>query len=245
MSCLNHSLSILALLTLLTSCDRDECESGQARCLENVAQYCGYQSSDDNVLRWVSEDCGQGACQLGSQQPFCALDEAPDPRCGPDFEDSACDGASLMRCRDGFAVSVTDCVTGESSSASGRAGDIAPAGYCVAESLCSTEPEPSELCPSEGYASSCDGNTLIQCQAGFITSRQPCGALFCAVTPGYADCMLEPEPSPLCTQDALIYVCDGPIIVECHYGYRGFEQPCGAGLACRPGERDAFCGASP
>ncbi|HVJ15043.1 MAG TPA: hypothetical protein VM686_06365 [Polyangiaceae bacterium] len=226
-------MAAFALMTL--GCDGDECESGQVRCRDNVAEFCSEAYSDGSApLVWVSEDCGEGVCKAGlDATPFCALADSPDPRCGEDSDSAVCDQELQVRCRHGYAIAITDCAT--------------EAGHCVQPeegAICATEPEPNELCPAEAFATSCDESTLLDCVSGYVVAREDCSATgqACIVTPGYAACNESGELDPLCPDTpAIADRCDGNVVVECAYGYRVFEDPCEPGLACEVSGNEAFC----
>jgi hypothetical protein len=227
-------VGVASLALQAAGCDRDECEAGQVRCRDNVAEVCDMAYSDGSApMVWIREDCGAGACKMGTDdRPFCALDAETDPRCDDTPNQAVCSDQLQVRCRQGYATEVTDC-----------AGD---AGFCVpadAGAMCAMEPEPNELCSGESFTA-CDGSELIGCMYGYVLHRDDCAARgdACVVTPGYAMCNESAEPDPLCPpDDALTQVCDSNVVVDCTYGYRSFEQPCGDGLVCDDSGGEGFC----
>lgn len=230
-----HKLALCGALALL-GCDRDECEAGQLRCSDNIAETCSQSYSDGSApLIWVREDCGEGVCRVTGGEAFCAVDDQPDPRCAVGSDQAVCDGATRVSCRHGFAAALEDCSAGE--------------GHCVDTAFgaeCAFSSSPTALCPPAAYASACDANTLIHCVDAYVVAREPCGARFCATTPGYPFCASSSEPDPLCPlEPAASRVCDGDVVVECAYGYRSYESPCDPGQRCRASGSaeapEAFC----
>jgi len=230
--------AVAAHALLTWACDRDECQLGQSRCRDNVAEYCDYEYSDGSApFVWHGEDCGQGVCKAAPhQRPFCALDRDPDPRCAESPSHPVCDDQQMVSCQQGYATAIADCASG--------------AGYCVVGddgALCATDPSPSEHCPDSPYATTCDGDDLLTCSYGYVRERQPCSdGRRCVITPGYAKCSDSAELDPRCPAMApLARVCDGDVVVECTYGYRDSVFPCAASEICQqagtPEFPEAFC----
>lgn len=67
---------------------------------------CGYRVQD-------LQPCAQGStCVLPpdkADQTICALSTSPDPKCDPVYEDSYCDGSTLVKCLYGYEIKREDC----------------------------------------------------------------------------------------------------------------------------------------
>lgn len=94
---------------------------------------------------------------------FCAAEATPNPACDTKWP-TACDGDTLVSCKEGWVIARTPCATRCVTGGGGLAGIHA---YCAEDATCSG-PD----------VASCAGNTIEGCIAGYVVSSD-CGADEC------------------------------------------------------------------
>jgi len=216
---------VLPLLFLMASATQScgvlgsgGCEDQPSHCEGSEIVRCVPPCSDIGCSRtFERESCGR-ACVESNGFPFCALSATPDPSCKT--AQFYCDGATIVRCEDGYAVRRETCM---------------PPTACVlvdpTTALCAVGGAPDARCPeSSDLTSHCDGKTAIKCQAGFATSVTDC-ADGCGMLYAGAACTLSSTPDPRCdiavTHAADFYYCDGATLVSCESGFQITRRNCG------------------
>lgn len=165
-------VTIIGFAALSGSCGavgelRAECELGQVRCLNGVAEYCRkYLLGYGPARIWQGTRCrGESYCQIDGDGPFCTLTEEPDDRCVPDEETdnqygSFCDGNLRTRCRNRFPIFETYCPL----CSEGGPCEYVPYNNCNIGDPCKTE---GLICSSRGHdrvcAPRCDCEEGIEC----------------------------------------------------------------------------------
>jgi len=241
-----------ALVSLCTACGGDECRRGEARCDDNVAEYCDYASSDSGILRWLGTDCGAAYCKLSkdpaSPHPFCAKSAEPDPRCVPASDFEFCEGNQVTGCHQGYVEHTVDCTTG---AVFGPAYWMNPVtvGACVGHertALCVPSSEPNGACPTNTTASAgfttlrsvCAGNQILSCFYEYLVQIDAtCSASGACVSIGDVHfCALETATNPSCPATAMAGAepsfCRNGIIEFCTSGWVIREEVCAAGTTC-------------
>ena len=113
-------LRLAIALSFLSGCLKSDCRVGTWRCVGDELQSCVAHGGgvygpiddpsyvDSSGPTWEDDAaCGANRC-ISSDKPFCALDATRDPMCG--LDGYACDGTTLVRCNDGYAMERTACL---------------------------------------------------------------------------------------------------------------------------------------
>jgi hypothetical protein len=228
---------ILLLLWPLAGCD--ECVEGETACRGD-----GIASCVRGRFREVFFCCAQDGCRDvevdGSQQAVCSPTDRLDPRCdgAAAFENRCVDGARLT-CNFGYSGfeehCAVACVEAEP--------DVA---------LCAVSPMPDPRCAGFERGTFCNGNSIVECAFGFVTSDVACTAPFdsCMLVPdnlgGRHPACATPTADPGCETDSPGR-CDGLDIVGCRGGRRTIEH-CVHGCYENPIDSrfpEAFCEGPP
>ena len=184
-------LRVAIALSLLSGCLQDDCHVGASRCIGDELQSCeagggGLSGPIDDPTyvhhsgpSWNDNTaCGPGLCIASSDKPFCALEAARDPLCGPNGY--GCDGNTLVECREGYAMSRTACLACDAAkgACSGSTFDT-----CEAATDCA----PGMMCRNQGCVMPCtcpEGASCAVCEAAFAESRDPSNGVWRASTCG-------------------------------------------------------------
>ncbi len=180
-----------------------------------------------------SQSCANGCEQKppGVSDICKASPAAPGP-CSTKVDGSWCDADKLLQCKGGQTAASQLCPYGCQSMPPGVADQ------------CKAAPSATGPCAGKGDGGFCDGDQLLQCQAGKVATAQSC-SYGCQQQPaGVADqCKPAPLPNGPCTgkgdgpwcQDQLLRICKGGQVVgskDCAQGC--LEHPAGAADACAP-----------
>jgi len=129
-------------------------------------------------------DCGLNQCVVpGTGVAFCALDTTPSPSCAS--ADRACDGATLVACRDGYAVERRACSACDAATTTCRqgVGDGCASASCGSPLACNADPYATcELpcaCPEGAPCDAC-GAGWAQAPDGGVTLKWTCKSGLCA-----------------------------------------------------------------
>ncbi len=187
------------------------------------------EACDGNVLiqceqgyRTLEFPCADGLsngeyCIESGPTAFCAASPEPDPLC---TTDTVCDGGSKLYCREGYPLRSQRCDTA----------------LCVTTTFgptCVFDAEYEPACADVVAGKICDGNFLLECLDGYVTSRTPCDEGTCHAFPDDASCVISGVPDPNCQETRqLESYCDGDSVVHCEYGYPTRREPCGSDQHC-------------
>jgi len=190
-------LRLAIVLSLLSGCLEDDCRVDTWRCAGDELQSCVahggglYGPIDDPSYTHSSgpswEDntaCGANLCISATDRSFCALAPTRDPVCGS--SGFACDGNTLVECRDGYAMTREACLvcdvtkgtgacSGATFGACATAADCAPGMMCTKYNGC----EMPCACP--------DGTSCDTCTTAFEASRDPSNGIANSCHGGFCD----------------------------------------------------------
>jgi hypothetical protein len=112
-----------------------------------------------------SRSCDVGTCATTSLGPTCVYGAGPAPACAEIVTGERCDGNVRLSCDSGYAVGRASCWEGTTCH------EFATDAACVLVD----EPDPNcqETLRIESY---CDGDSLVHCEYGYATAREPCGS---------------------------------------------------------------------
>ena len=170
--------SVALSFGLLPGCGPgSDCSGGEFQCDGDVAMNCQpFEGGSGTYYRWQSATCRAGLCKSESGLAFCVASADPNPKC-KNLRQVVCDGNTIRQCVDGYASDPgTVCALCREYDADPSAEVYLAGAQCIQE----TSRNPN--CPStpvgSGISGACDGNDVLQCEAGLVVSRQPCGTGF-------------------------------------------------------------------
>jgi len=199
-------LPVLALIALcsIAGCARDECDYGEDHCEGTERLHCEETSCHTpdcaKHLQWSYEPCAVACVEQPSTEPFCAVSDEPDPRCGEHEQGSGsdqgyCDGAVAVACWFGFAKSHTDCRD------SGNECAVDPWGSATCVVSATPDPRCDAVAQATAGRDLCDGSQLLSCAGSYVQSVRECPNACVSTRPGWAFCAASTEPDPRCEDD--------------------------------------------
>lgn len=141
---------------------------GASKCENNVALLCGGDV-------YERKPCGSDYCVMMPDGPKCAATPTTDPRCTMTL--GWCDGATQLRCDNGYPVRDETCgVPLPACVVSGSGPSDGP--FCAASAT------PNALCAASGPSAHCEANAIVECQSGYVMQTTTCSdSATCTVSP--------------------------------------------------------------
>jgi hypothetical protein len=163
--------------------------------------------------------------------------------CGDNNDDVDCDEGAI-RCTDNVAET---CMVDDSDDSFWYQRDCGDERVCVlatdTDAVCSVATDPDPRCAGDELEIVCQAGVLLECFEGYALSASDCGSAdLCRTDLGPRNCLLAPDPDPLCEDTAgYDHACDDDLAVTCLRGWRILEQDCGSADLCHAFD-DGFAG---
>jgi len=224
-----------------------ECHHEGTSCDGNVLTQCERDTSywpDRFALQ--ERDCGDRTCvDLGGDEAFCALDDAPSPLCALQPDGPLCVDNTLIFCRDGYVLRVNECDADHTCSTAGWGACRTPAATLPDSSV--PEPDAGGFDMDGGVTSTdeCAGvdatlclsvDSVGRCQGGALVDAWACPeGLFCGHVEGADACYGTPAwlPGVDCPSAAMEGFADtrqscldDETRITCHHGLVVDAVPC-------------------
>jgi len=224
-----------------------ECHHEGTSCDGNVLTQCERDTSywpDRFALQ--ERDCGDRTCvDLGGDEAFCALDDAPSPLCALQPDGPLCVDNTLIFCRDGYVLRVNECDADHTCSTAGWGACRTPAATLPDSSV--PEPDAGGFDMDGGVTSTdeCAGvdatlclsvDSVGRCQGGALVDAWACPeGLFCGHVEGADACYGTPAwlPGVDCPSagmegfaDTRQSCLDDETRITCHHGLVVDAVPC-------------------
>lgn len=179
-----------------------------------------------------SQGCSAGCVSMPTGVPDkCASASGP---CSGKQNGLWCDGDKLLNCQSGAVASSQSCSYGCQSM---------PAGT---NDVCKAAPAPSGPCSGKADGGWCDGDKLLQCKAGQLSSSKSCEFGCQAMPPGVSDvCKSAPAPAGPCASKPDGAWCDGDNLLQCKGGQTSSSKLCTYGCQAMPPGVADVCKSAP
>lgn len=230
----------------------DKCDCGCESMPLGVNDQCkscgsGFCSGKQNGL-WCDGDnlvyCKNGSitssdkCDCGCKSmPVGVNDECNgcgDPFCQGKMSGLWCKGDDLVDCQNGSITSSQHCDHGCVSMPVGTA------------DKCGDAPKPTGFCSDKANGLWCDGDDLVDCQYGEVSSKKNCEFGCISMPAGQSDkCGELPKPTGFCSDKADGGWCDGDDLVQCGAGEVKSKTGCEFGCILMPAGQSDKCGKPP
>jgi hypothetical protein len=228
-----RAILLLAAISAGSGCG-DNCHEGESRC--DGSQIVTCDESDLGGLDWrgLGECCATTACRdemSGSDRvAVCSDSSVPDPSC-PMFGNICADATTLLYCSYGYSEPVETCQV------------------CIdhgdGSAFCAIAATDAPCADVSDYGSTCDGETLLQCNEGTAIQQTACGTACVDRGSGDAFCASTWGLDPRCP--ALGSWCEDGAAMNCRPdGYAQVDACTGSAtcvVASVPGFTSAFCDA--